>query len=161
MKRRMLKSLFVLVILAIATVTIWIIKNTSSDKEDNANEIEMTAESEFRYYPENDYNYPVGEYLEWNSKERNEFVVNATVEKGNLVYMVYDMNGADYNQKEKYTLCEKHIIDSTGEYTFVPENLEDGKRYYFCLEPEDYQLDKQEKYVVAHGFFIRNRYSSK
>ncbi len=161
MKKKIATTLLMVIGIVIFIIVIRISKNGSSEGDNNSSSIDLTVQDEFRYYPENDYNYPVGEYLEWNSKERIEFVVEANVEKGAIIFRIYDMNGAEYNQNEKYILCEEHIIDSTGEYTFVPENLEDGKMYYVCLAPEDDKLEKQERYVVANGFFRSNRYRSK
>jgi ABC-type cobalt transport system substrate-binding protein len=157
-KKIVIESLvIIIVILVIITAVVWKKRGNSSDNNDG-NIVDLTVEDQFKFYPENDYNYPSGEYLEWNVEEKNEFTIEATVETGTIIFKVYDMNGEDAGQLEKYTLCEENIIDSTGVYTFEPENLENGKMYFFTLEPEDYGLEKEDRYVVASGTFRRTRY---
>lgn len=160
MKKKVIIVISIVVFLVLAAAVALICIKKSAWASEKSDEVYMSEESGFEFYPENEYNYAAGEYLDWSGKDYIDFVIDASVEKGELVFQIYDMNGADYNQKDKYTLCEEHIIDKTGVYTFVPENVQEGKSYLFSLDAADAKLDKKDKYVVAKGIFRCNTYKT-
>lgn len=149
----------VLGLIAIGAIFLFCVKNSAWANE-KSDTIAFTAGQGFDFYPDNEYNYAAGEYLEWYSDDYSEFVVEAKIEEGRLVFRIYDMNGYGFNEKDKYTIIKEEFMDETGTYIFSPSDLTDGTKYLFSLESEDLELHDKEKYVVAFGQFTRIKYKT-
>lgn len=163
MKRKIIICVIILAVLGIGITAAGMIVYHSDWASQRSDYVHGTTQSGFKFYPGHEYNSPAGGWIDIGENNENkkyiEYVVECQIETGALIFSIYDTNGADYEEKDKYTLVREERIEQSGTHVFQIDDLPDG-RYHIVLDAEDGDLPAEEEYVVASGTLIRKNYAS-
>ncbi len=130
----------------------------NSDWADERSEHYGTASVGFKYYPQYEYNYWMGREIAINEEEPyHECIIECDIDQGAIILFVYNMNGFEFEEKDKFTLVREERIYESGTYTYDLSYLDYGS-YYACIYPEDAELPDEDEYVSASGNFITKHY---
>jgi len=77
----------------------------NSDWADERSEHYGTASVGFKYYPQYEYNYWMGREIAINEEEPYyECIIECDIDQGAIILFVYNMNGFEFEEKDKFTL---------------------------------------------------------